>query len=186
MAELIAVCDLEGRLCLHGGSVMQVNERGAESKELSIPCFQCGVCCTRYRVKVSLAEARHICEGLSLNWYTFLSNYVEPSSAGAESFYLRQQDGVCIFLKKRGGEHQQYICLVHAWKPAACREWNASLYRKECREGLLKCWGLTVTPEGQLQGSEENRRSFQWFLKSLGASAVPAYSSCENSMKSYS
>jgi len=161
----------------------KISERAGlvpEQEEPAIPCFFCGVCCTKYRVKVSLAEARHICEGLGLNWYIFLSNYVEPSSAGTDSFYLRQQDGVCIFLKKRGGEHQQYMCLVHAWKPAACHEWNASLHRKECQEGLLRYWRLTVTPEGQLQGSEEKSRGLQLFLKSLGANTVPAYSNCEN------
>jgi len=71
-----------------------------EKEESSIPCFFCGVCCTKYRVNVSLVEARCICEGLGLNWYIFLGNYIEPSSAGADSFYLRQRDGACIFLKK--------------------------------------------------------------------------------------
>jgi Fe-S-cluster containining protein len=91
----------------------------------------------------------------------------EPASDGIDSLCLRQQDGECIFLKKRGGEHQQYICLVHVWKPAACREWNASLHRKQCQEGLQKYWGLTVAPEGKLQGSEEGIQRFQSFLKSL-------------------
>jgi len=138
-----------------------------EQEEPAIPCFFCGVCCMKYRVKVSLAEARHICEGLGLNWYIFLSNYVEPSSAGTDSFYLRQQDGVCIFLKKRGGEYQQYMCLVHVWKPTACRESNASLHRKQCQEGLQKYWGLTIASGGELQGSEERIQRFQSFLKSL-------------------
>jgi len=156
-----------------------------EREEPAIPCFFCGVCCTEKRVKVSMSEARHICEGLGLNWYIFLSNYIEPSESGPDSFYLRQRDGTCIFLMKRGGKYPQYMCLIHIWKPAVCREWNASLYRKECREGLLKYWNLTLTPEGQLQGSEENSLSFQRFLKSLGASTVPAYSRCENSTKDY-
>ena len=140
-----------------------------EKEESSIPCFFCGVCCTKYRVNVSLVEARCICEGLGLNWYIFLGNYIEPSSAGADSFYLRQRDGACIFLKKRRGKHYRTSCLIHAWKPATCREWTSSLYRKECREGLLKYWGLTVTPEGQPQGTDERIQSLQLFLRSLGA-----------------
>lgn len=162
---------------------LECTELLRDQEEPSVPCFFCGVCCTNNRVKVSMSEARHICEGLGLNWYIFLSNYVEPSSDENDNFYLRQRDGKCIFLTKRGGEYPQYICLIHIWKPAACREWNASLYRKECREGLLKYWNLTLNPEGQLQGSQETSLSFQRLLKSLGASIVPAYARCENSTK---
>ena len=135
-----------------------------EPETPSIPCFFCGVCCTRFRVNLSVIEARRICDGLGLNWYEFLSNYVEPSPAGADKFYLRQKDGACIFLKKRGNEPHKYMCLIHAWKPAACREWNASLHRKECQEGLLKYWELAVTTDGQLQGSAEEIQNFQAFL----------------------
>ena len=135
-----------------------------EQEEPQIPCFCCGVCCTKYRINLSVLEARRICEGLGLNWYVFLSNYIEPSSTGTDSFYLRQQDGACIFLKRRGGKPCRYMCLIHVWKPAACREWNASLYRKECQEGLLKYWGLTVTPDGQLQGPGEIIQGFHAFL----------------------
>jgi len=136
-----------------------------EEEEPFIPCFFCGVCCTKCRVSLSLVEARRICEGLALDWTAFRSNYVEPSLTGT-SFYLRQQDGKCIFLKK-GGEPFKYICLIHAWKPAACSEWNAGLHRKECQEGLLKHWGLTVTPDGHLQGPEGRIHSFQMFLLQL-------------------
>ena len=144
-----------------------------EQEEPAIPCFFCGVCCTKYRVKISLAEARRICEGLGLNWYIFLSNYIEPSSDGIDSFCLRQQDGACIFLKKRGGEHQQYVCLIHTWKPAACRELNASLHRKECQAGLLKYWRLVVTPQGRLCGPDDKIKSFQAFLITLKRNKVP-------------
>ena len=138
-----------------------------EQEASSIPCFLCGMCCTRYRVNLSRVEARRICDGLGLNWYIFLGNYVEPSLAGADNFYLRQQDGACIFLKKRGGEPYRTVCLVHACKPATCRVWNASLYNKECQEGLKNYWGLAVTSEGQLQGPDEKIQRFQAFLTSL-------------------
>ena len=68
MAERIAVFDLEGTPCLHGSSMIQVNERGYETKELSIPCFRCGVCCTRYQVCLSLVEARQIADELGFDW----------------------------------------------------------------------------------------------------------------------
>lgn len=131
-----------------------------------ILCLRCGMCCIRYQVQLDLIEARRICDGLGLSWYTFLGNYVEPHWMLANSFLLRQQDGVCVFLKHTNEPHRT-ICLIHAWKPSACREWTPSLYRRECQEGLLKHWGLTVTPEGELQGSDEKIQRFQLFMESL-------------------
>jgi hypothetical protein len=72
MAERIAVVDLEGTLPPNGGSVIQVKERGGEPKELSIPCFRCGVCCTRYQVCLSLVEARQIADELVFAWDDWL------------------------------------------------------------------------------------------------------------------
>jgi hypothetical protein len=131
-----------------------------------IPCLRCGVCCTKYQVQLDLIEARRICHGLGLSWYTFLGNYIEPHWTRADSFLLRQQDGVCVFLK-RTNEPYRTTCLIHAWKPSACREWTPSLYRRECQEGLLRCWGLIVTPQGEIQGSDERIRHFQLFTELL-------------------
>jgi hypothetical protein len=52
-------------------------------------------------------------------------------------------------------------------KPAHCREWTPSLYRRECRDGLAKYWKLTVSPAGQLEGTEEKLRDFHSFVESL-------------------
>jgi len=131
-----------------------------------VPCLRCGVCCTRYPVRLDLSEARCICDGLGLSWYTFLGDYIEPRWTGTDSFLLRQQDGVCVFLKHTNEPHRT-VCLIHAWKPSACREWTPSLYRRECQEGLLRCWGLTVTPQGDVRGSEEGIQHFQLFLESV-------------------
>jgi hypothetical protein len=132
-----------------------------------IACLRCGVCCTRFQVRLDLSEARRICDRLGLSWYTFLGNYIEPHCTGSDTFLLRQQDGMCVFLKRTNEPHRT-ICLIHAWKPSACREWTPSLYRRECQEGLLlEQWGLTVTPEGELQGSDEGIQHFQLFLESL-------------------
>jgi len=131
-----------------------------------IPCLRCGVCCSRYQAQLDLIEARRIADGLCLNWHTFLDNYIEPLWTGADSFLLRQQDGVCIFLKHTDEAHRT-ICLIHAWKPSACREWTPSPYRRECQEGLLKHWRLRVTPQGKIQGSDERIQRFQIFMESL-------------------
>ena len=65
------------QICLHGSSVIQVNDRSGEPKELSIPCFRCGVCCTKYQVRLSLVEARQIADELGFDWDEWLDRYVD-------------------------------------------------------------------------------------------------------------
>ena len=72
-----------------GFSVSHVNERGYKPKELSIPCFCCGVCCTRYQVCLSLVEARQIANELGLAWDDWLDLYVDQSWPGTNSLLLR-------------------------------------------------------------------------------------------------
>jgi len=128
--------------------------------ECDIPCLNCGTCCSRYKVRLSLGEARQICEGLGLSWYSFLGNYVEPIDPEAENFYLPRREGAFIFLQATDKPYRK-ICLIHAWKPASCRNWMPGLYRKECQEGLQKYWGLAVTEEGRLCGPDPQIRHFQ-------------------------
>ncbi len=131
-----------------------------------IPCFRCGVCCTGRQVHLDLVEARRLCDGLGLNWYVFLSNYVDPKWSGYDSFLLRQQDGACILLKNTDVPHRK-VCIAHMFKPSACREWSPSLHRRECQQGLAKDWGLMVDTEGKLCGSDEKIRLFKIYLESL-------------------
>ena len=166
MAERIAVFDLEGRLCLHGGSVIQVNERSGEPKELSVLCFRCGVCCTRYQVRLSPVEARRIADELGLTWEEWVDRYTSQSWAGSDSFLLRRCNGACVFLERAKGSNITR-CLTQPFKPSACRERNPSLYQRDCQEGLAKYWGLTVSPLGQLEGSDQDLRCFHSFLESL-------------------
>jgi len=166
MTERIAVFDLEGRLCLHGGSVIQVNERGREPKELSILCFRCGVCCTRYQVRLSLVEARQIADEFGFDWDEWLDRYVDQRWPGTDSFLLRHCNGACVFLE-RIETRDVTRCLIHSFKPSACREWTPSLYRRDCQEGLVKYWQLTVSRSGQLEGAKEKLRDFHSFIESL-------------------
>jgi Fe-S-cluster containining protein len=142
-----------------------------QQPEFNFPCLHCGSCCTRYKVRLSLGEARQICEGLGLSWYLFLGNYLEPMGSETENFYLRQQDGTCIFLKATDKPYIKW-CLIQAWQPAACREWMPGIYRKECQEGLRKHWGLTVMEDGKLYGSGEQINQFKSFFR-LADSNLP-------------
>jgi len=145
--------------------LLQGGERRYKQGDLFIPCFRCGMCCTGYRVRLSLIEARRIAEGLGVAWHEFQDRYVDRRWLGADSFYLRQRDGACVFLKQRGSH--KTTCLIHSFKPSSCREWAPSLYRRQCQTGLSRHWGLTVSSSGQLQGPEEKLREFRSFLESL-------------------
>ncbi len=145
---------------------MQVNEHGDESKELTIPCFRCGVCCTRYQVCLSLVEARQIADELGFAWDDWLDRYVDQSWPEVGSLLLRQREGACVFLEPVEGSNM-IRCLIQPFKPSSCREWKPSLYRRECREGLVKYWQLTVSRSGQLGGAKEKLRDFHSFIESL-------------------
>jgi Fe-S-cluster containining protein len=142
------------------------DERRVGPKELPIPCFQCGVCCTRYQVRLSLVEARQIAYELGFDWDDWLDRYVDKRWPGTDTFLLRRCNGACIFLEHTE-ESKKSNCLIHRFKPSVCRIWTPSLYCKECREGLAKFWQLAVSPLGRLQGPEEKLRDFNSFIESL-------------------
>ncbi|MBI4267469.1 MAG: YkgJ family cysteine cluster protein, partial [Chloroflexi bacterium] len=135
-----------------------------ESTEDSIPCFLCGVCCSKYHVQVGFIEARRIADDLGVTWEEWLDKYVEPSWPGTQSFLLRRVDGICIFLDRMP---DRSLCRIHSFKPSSCVDWTASLFRRECKEGLLKCWGMTVSPSGHLLGTEQKLREFHNFLETI-------------------
>ena len=153
---------------------LEGTEQVTQQADQRIPCFRCGVCCSRYRIRLSLVEARRIANGLGLAWNTFLDRYVEQLWPRAQDFFLRQRNGVCIFLEHGEGT-KTTSCFIHSFKPAACLEWVPSLYRRECQEGLARHWGLTVGSSGELQGAAERIEHFQLFLKSLAEGRCCAY-----------
>jgi Fe-S-cluster containining protein len=133
---------------------------------VSTPCFRCGVCCTKYQVRLTLMEARRIADELRFTWEEWLDRYISQSWLRNNSFLLRHYNGACVFLE-RSEVSNITRCLIQPFKPAACREWNPSLYQRDCQEGLDKYWRLTVSPLGQLEGSEQDITRFYSFLQSL-------------------
>jgi hypothetical protein len=115
-----------------GFNVSHVNERGGESKELSIPCFRCGVCCTRYQVRLSLVEARQIADELGLDWDEWLDRYVDQRWPGTDSFLLRHCNGACVFLERIESRNVTR-CLV-----------QCPLSHPLVESGRLACTGGTV------------------------------------------
>jgi hypothetical protein len=132
----------------------------------SVPCFRCGVCCAKYDVRVTLTEAQDIADELCCPWEEWLERYTNHSWPGSESFLLRHSGGACVFLEHVGGSNITR-CIIQPFKPLACREWNSSLYHRDCQEGLIKYWRLTISPLGQLHGSDYDLERFHSFLESL-------------------
>ena len=135
-------------------------------RESTIACFRCGVCCTRYQPPVTLAEVKTIATALGISLDAFLDRYIDDSWPGSEYYLLDTYDEACVFLEY-DEESKVASCRIHPVRPQACRKWAASLSRKECQEGLVRYWGLTVGSSGQLEGSKQRVRDFQRFLKSL-------------------
>ena len=138
----------------------------SSGEEPSATCFRCGLCCTKYQVLMGLMEARAIADELGLSFEKFVEGYIDPAWPGERDFLLRHQDGHCVFLN-RTNEGRESRCSIHRVKPRACLEWTASLFRKECREGLARYWGLTVSVAGNPEGPEANLKEFNAFLESL-------------------
>ena len=146
-------------------SEVDAREEGEGRDEASIPCFRCGICCTRYDVRITWLEARRVADGLGLTWEEWLDGgYVEKRWDSHSSFLLRRYDGACVFLEYVPGR-KMTRCTIHPFKPAACLEWNPSLKRRECLEGLAGNWGLRVSSSGHIEGPAQALRDFNTSLR---------------------
>ena len=142
-----------------------VQPRPVASK-VTISCFRCGVCCTRYQPPVSLTEAQSIAGVLGISLDDFLGKYIDDSWPGSEYCLIDAYDDACVFLE-RGEGSRVASCRIHPVRPQACREWAPGLSRKECQQGLAEYWELRIGLSGELIGSKQRIRNFRRFLKSL-------------------
>jgi len=134
--------------------------------EIIIPCFRCGICCTRYQPPVTLTEARSIADALSISLDEFLGRYIDDSWPGSEYYLIDAYDDACVFLERSEGSGVA-SCRIHPVRPRACREWVPGLLRKECQQGLTEYWGLRISPSGEFTGTERSIWAFRRFLRSL-------------------
>jgi Fe-S-cluster containining protein len=110
---------------------------GRFTDDEAIPCFRCGVCCERWQPLVGPVESRQLAAYQGLAVDAFLARYARPYPFAEETYQLRERpDGGCIFLTTDDNGHSG--CSVHPARPQACRDWDASLLRKECRDGLRR------------------------------------------------
>ena len=123
-----------------------------------IECFRCGVCCARYRPKVTPKEIERIARKLGMSKDAFSSTYVRAVPT-KEAHILQNSADTCPFLRwvAKGAEA---ACSIHAFRPEACRKWTPSLSRPECREGLakLKPGGGLLLPHDMYKSSKDMER----------------------------
>jgi Fe-S-cluster containining protein len=165
------------RLLAVDGERSYDTQLGRFTQDEAIPCFRCGVCCRRWQPLLTRPEAERLAEHLGLGLEEFLSGYTRPYPLEEEAYLLNQRDGGCIFLRVEGDGRT--LCGVHEARPQACRDWDASLLRKECLDGLAELSGigglvLPLTlyddPEDAERLRRQLRRKVTW---SLGIRALP-------------
>ena len=107
-----------------------------------IECFRCGICCQGYYPQLSHQEVARMAGQMKISPDEFISRYVQVTTIG---YLLRQTKNGCVFLAwenacpepGRSGSPRA-LCTVHSFRPDACRAWEPTLFRRECREGLAR------------------------------------------------
>jgi Fe-S-cluster containining protein len=143
-----------------------ISESNSEQENATFPCFCCGICCSKYQAYLESGEAQKIADHLGVSLQKFLDDSGDPRWPGTDTHLLRHKDGKCIFLEQKDGSALS-ICWIQTFKPIACRQWAASLNKKECRQGLSCYWRLSVDDSGKITGSSEDLQCFDAFLKTL-------------------
>jgi Fe-S-cluster containining protein len=133
---------------------------------VSIACFCCGVCCSKYQAQMTLAEARSIAARLAIPWQEFVDRYLDSRWPGVDTFLARHVNGACVFFDWQVDSNCGF-CRIHSYKPKPCSDWEANTSKMECRQGLKKLWNLELADDGSIIGSEDKKHHFQMFLNSI-------------------
>ena len=121
-----------------------------------IPCFRCGVCCTRYQPPLISEDIDNIASALAISRSKSVSKYAVKVPI-KEGYLLKHTKKGCVFLAWDADGKAR--CTIYASRPKACREWTPSLSKPECREGLarLKSEGQIVLLEEAFSSQEERQ-----------------------------
>jgi len=122
-------------------------EEIAISEQTPIPCFRCGICCTRYQPPLTSEDIDNIASALGISHSKCISKYAVKVPI-KEGYLLKQIKKGCIFLAWDADRKAR--CTIHSSRPKACREWTPSLAKSECLQGLAK-----LKSEGQVMLLEE-------------------------------
>jgi len=80
-------------------------------------CFECGECCKRYVVNLTIKE-----------WLNIVHIFgVEVTIPSATGFYLkRRTDGRCVFIYNAS---DRWLCGLQGTKPRSCKLWPFKMFR---------------------------------------------------------
>ena len=105
------------------------------TEQTPIPCFRCGICCTRYQPPLTAEDIDNIASALGISRSKCLSKYAVKVPI-KEGYLLKHTEKGCVFLA--WDEDGKARCIMYPSRPKACREWTPSLSKPECLEGLAK------------------------------------------------
>lgn len=142
----------------------------ADSSEFR--CVLCGICCSVYQVCISHEEAASIAAHMSMDFYEWVGMFCDPRWHDARSYLIRHDVGRCIFLR-RGENRRIATCGIYQFRPSSCRDWEASLNKPECIEGLRRYWKVGVDADGNVCGSAVSMARLRAFLASDTLPANP-------------
>ena len=140
-------------------SVEKATIKTLEGKEITlieqapIPCFRCGVCCTRLQAPLTAEDMDNIAAALEISRPRCVSRYTMKVPI-KEGYLLKHTGKGCVFLAWDADGKAR--CAIYAYRPEACRKWTPSLSRPECREGLAR-----LKSEGRVMLLKELSPSFE-------------------------
>jgi Fe-S-cluster containining protein len=117
------------------------------TEQTPIPCFRCGICCTRYQPPLGPKDIGSIASALGISRSECISRYAAKVPT-KEGYLLKQAEGGCVFLAWDVDGRAR--CSIYSARPKACREWAPSLAKPACLEGLAK-----LKSEGQILALRE-------------------------------
>ena len=135
-----------------------------------IECFRCGICCMGYHPQLSEEEVERMAGHLAISAHDFISRYVQVTQIG---YLLRQTKDGCVFLTWEKNTPRS-LCSVHPFRPDACRNWEPTLFRRECKAGLLKLQkddGIMLV--GEIYDTQEQLERFYASLRQDGEGLQP-------------
>jgi Fe-S-cluster containining protein len=119
----------------------------AITAQTPIPCFRCGICCTRYQAPLTVQDIDNIAAALGISSSKCISRYARKVPT-KEGYLLKRTKRGCVFLAWDVDGRAR--CTIYRSRPKACREWIPSLAKPECLEGFTK-----LRARGQLMLVEE-------------------------------
>jgi uncharacterized protein len=125
-----------------------------------VPCLRCGTCCRKYQPWLTPAEVDQLAARLNISTADCIAAYTDRRWPGTRSFLLLHRNGGCLFLEA-SPDGTQFLCQIHAFKPASCRDWAAGLEKPECQAGLKSLFDLAIDPQGRIYGDADKLASFE-------------------------